>query len=100
MASNGQLYSMLYDNVMKLLTTGKIVPDQLGSEIQKCITCFKITTLMRNWMKKSFYAKLYAILAFLKGLPKFSRITVTTENGSLKNDQKYNGFSGDDTKIP
>ena len=35
MASNGQLYSMLYDNVMKLLTTGKIVPDQLGSEIQK-----------------------------------------------------------------
>ena len=49
-------------------------------------------------MKKSFYAKLYAILAFLKGLPKFSRITVTTENGSLKNDQKYNGFSGDDTK--
>lgn len=41
MASNGQLYSMLYDNVMKLLTTGKIVPDQLGSEIQKMHNMFQ-----------------------------------------------------------
>lgn len=48
MASNGQLYSMLYDNVMKLLTTGKIVPDQLGSEIQK----------MHN-MFQNYYSQLY-----------------------------------------
>ena len=94
MSSNGELYSTIYDAVMKLLVNKRVAPDELASKIAKMHLLFADEYPEEQLDEEALLRQVLFDHGVLREPLRFLRITEITRNGLQTKEHPLSGSSG------